>query len=167
MTTSLYQLASPVTNPPFTIRPAAFNALIAAIIDVLLEQHIEATLIIKAPSEDAWRTDIERYQQQSVNSKIYLCRCLEDTQPYSGSREGKTVNDSKFSSLYLAAETQLKRESFLLVLSKQLCGVIIAHPSETSSSSMQVICTFERQTVQQVLDGIKSILTITDDTPEE
>ncbi len=180
---SVYQLAlGTLTSPQsFSASPTTLNSLVGALIDVLIDAKIPATLWVKYPPTAGWQAEVKQYQQQvGVTQTIYLCNCFEDdlaevTNTVSPVADGN--GDAQIFPVYLAGGSQLKQEYFLIVLSEQLSGLIVAAPlyqsepiaeaSESSSQPLQAICTFERQVIQQVLEGIKGLITVADSTPSD
>ncbi|HEY9876759.1 MAG TPA: DICT sensory domain-containing protein, partial [Candidatus Obscuribacterales bacterium] len=168
MDVSLYQLAldTKPSSQPLSVSPATIKSLVAALVDVLIEQQLPATLWVKLPPGEIWQAEIDRYRQQvELPHTLYLCR-TEQT-PISSSLSEST-DISRIFPIQLAPESQLRREYFLLVLSAQFCGVILTHrprlfktvPATNLNTKPQLltIYSFVRQTVQRVLDGIKKAM---------
>ena len=165
---SLYQLTQefPLPPQPLAVSPATLHSLVRAFIDLLIEQQLAATLWVKLPTTDGWREEIERYQQQGRPEIIYLCQTSSPLQHPSPQRYQPA---SQIIPIDLASSPQLERESFLAVLSPQLCGLILAQqPAELSVSQPQLkaICTFEPPVLKRVFHGIREAIAITDSTPE-
>lgn len=172
---SIYQLAADtlVSPQPLSISPTTLKSLVAATIDLLIEEKIPATLWVKLPPTEDWQAELKRYQQQdSVPQTILLCNCLENDSVEAMDGAGQPANINSHAQIFpiqLAEGSQLKRESFLLVLCEQFTCLIVAYESESavtaslpSSQPLQVICSFERPVIQRVLEGIRETIARTD-----
>jgi two-component system phosphate regulon sensor histidine kinase PhoR len=76
---SLYQLAlDNLTTPQsFSISPVGLKTLIGAMVDVLIEEKIPATIWVKFPSVAGWREELLRYpQQRGIPQTLYWCTCF-------------------------------------------------------------------------------------------
>ncbi|MDP8965047.1 MAG: ATP-binding protein [Cyanobacteriota bacterium] len=167
---SLYQLAlDALASPePLTISSTTLKSLVEALIDVLIEEKIPATVWVKLPPIQGWQAQLKRYQQQSgVPQTIYLCGCLGDEL----GEETDVNDDSQFVPVQLAAGSILKQEYFLLILCKQFSSLIVAYQPEpavlSQSQPLLALCTFERQVIQQVLEGIRGVITEANTTSKE
>lgn len=181
MDVSLYDLAVSVKQPPqsLAVSPATLLSVVGSVIDLLIEQKIPATLWVKLPPEEIWQAEIHRYHKQvDVPHTIYTCNSytdkLEQVTPIDASlqQQADSINtDSPLVPLKLAADSQLKREYFLLVLSPQFSNLILAQrrikrhkqlePEVNKTPSLLVINSFETPVIEQVLDGIKQAIAYT------
>jgi signal transduction histidine kinase len=176
---SLYDLAVSVKQPlqPLSVSPATLLSIVGSVIELLVEQKIPATLWVKLPPEEIWQAEIHRYHEQvGVPHAIYSCNFYTDnseqvtTEGTSAPNQGNSVDStgSPVVSIQLAADSQLKREYFLLVLSPQFCGLILAHRPHIKRQAKSLenaeanktplllaVSSFEQPVIQRVLDGIK------------
>jgi hypothetical protein len=167
---SLYQLAlDALASPePFSVSSTTLKSLVEALIDLLIEEKIPATVWVKLPPIQGWQAQLKRYQQQSgVPQTIYLCRCLGDDL-----EEETDVNDnSPFFPVQLAPGSILKQEYFLLILGEPFSSLIVAYQPEpavlSQSQPLLALCTFERQVIQQVLEGIRGVIAEANTTSKE
>jgi signal transduction histidine kinase len=177
---SLYQLAVETLAPAqsFSVSPATLKSLVGSLIDVLIEEKIPATLWVKLPPTEGWQAELKRYQRMAdVAQTIYLCTCFGERLVEETHRVGQTANVKRESScfpLQLAAGSQLKREYFLIVFSKRISGLIVAYPPEPAKAAISrqsqpllAICSFERQVIQRVLEGIRGVIAVADTTSKE
>jgi two-component system, OmpR family, phosphate regulon sensor histidine kinase PhoR len=174
---SLYQLAlNNLTTPQsLSISPVGLKSLIGAMVDVLIAEKIPATIWLKFPSVAGWREELLRYRQQkNIPQTLYLCNCVGEASGAIAIQDDPDVNpDAPLFPIQLAAGSQLKRESFLLVLSEQLTSLIVAYQlpegesSGNQSQSWLAICTFERRVIYRVLQGLRGSIAIADSTPDE
>jgi signal transduction histidine kinase len=208
---SLYELALSSEEPPhpLQISPTTFKSMVSTVLDLLIEQKISATLILKMPKGEIWQAEIDRYRRSTnVLQFLYILQSFREdlsqkteSDPLAAMSEMDAENFGELDlvddqgvvlppasnythivNLPLAAESSLKREYFLLVLSEEFCGMVLAHrprsirPPKTESVTAQEIasvrtslvveeelerkhpllgfCTVEPQTMQRVFDGI-------------
>jgi len=150
---SLYELATSLKQTPQTLQisPTTFKSLVGIVLDLLLEHNIAATIWLKLPKGEVWQSEIERFCQAAIapytlySLHTYLERVKTNpaTQPtirMSSDWNGLDTLDldadapvavleatSQVYHLPLAAESQLKREYFITVVSNEFCGSILAH----------------------------------------
>ncbi|HEY9651793.1 MAG TPA: DICT sensory domain-containing protein [Coleofasciculaceae cyanobacterium] len=179
---SLYHLALNNLASPQCLRVSSLTLkyLVGTWIDLLIEEEIPATIWAKLPPTQDWQSELKRYQQQSaVPLPIYWCSCVGDDRVEEAQGVEQVVDkdeDSRIFPVQLADSTSLKRESFFIILSEQLSGLIVLsqlyRPEVTGgvlgqNQPMLGVCTFERRVIQQVLEGIRDIVAIADTTPVE
>lgn len=175
MDASLYDLAVSAKQPfQLSISPATFLSIVGSVIELLVEQKVPATLWVKLPPEEIWQAEIHRYHEQvSVPHTIYDCSLYTDqlqvTQGVRAQEQGKAdCKGSPIIPIQLAADSQLKREYFLLVLSPQFCSLILANRPrlkrikelevEAKTTPLLAVSSFEQPIIQQVLDGLKTVI---------
>jgi two-component system phosphate regulon sensor histidine kinase PhoR len=110
-TDSLYQLAlEALASPqPLSVSSTTLRSLVGALIDVLIEEKIPATLWVKLPPTKGWQAELKRYQQQiDLPQTIYLCSCLGD----SLGEETQENDNFQFFPVQLAASSTLNRSTF-------------------------------------------------------
>lgn len=196
---SLYELALASDRPPnpLQISPTTFKSMIAAFLDVLIEQQISATLWLKMPKGDVWMAEIDRYRKSAnVLQEIYVLHSFreefgKEDDPTGGSigaispvdhsgmlqdqMLSQQANDISPIHLPLMAESQLRREYFLLILAEEFSGLVLAHrPRSIRSSKTELsapqdtspdedverkhpllgLYAFEQQTIERVFRGI-------------
>ena len=173
---SVYQLVMGVQVPPkpLSLSPATLLSLVRAQIDLLIEQQIAATLWVKLPPEKIWQSELARYQSSvGASSFIYTCQIEESGKGGNGGTGEENTPLSAYDvPVHLPPDSQLRRESFLMVLSPQFCSLILAHrplkkrKNQTSgklntnkNQPLLIITTVEGRVIQQVLNGIQQAIT--------
>jgi signal transduction histidine kinase len=171
MDISLYKLAIGMEQPPqpLLVAPVTLLSLVESVFELLVEQQISATLWLKLPPGKVWHSVMQRYHQQvKVSDNTYICYTQKTglTLPL---LEGLPVVP-----VQLVANSQLRRDYFLLVLSPQFCCLILAHRSrirrqkkakvkenttQRKIQSLPSFCSFEGRIIQGVLDGLKHAIT--------
>jgi signal transduction histidine kinase len=166
---SVYQLALDVEAPPqpFPLTTAGLLSVVRSHIDLLIEHQIAATLWLKLPPGNIWHSELARYQN-STSGLIYTYQIEEEK-----------TNNSSSSHLDINSQpdSQLRREYFFMVLSPQLCSLIVARRplkkgkkpiSEKINSNktpmLLTATTFEGRIIQQVLNRIKEV-TLSESSP--
>ncbi|MGB5596261.1 MAG: DICT sensory domain-containing protein [Crocosphaera sp.] len=178
---SLYQLTQ-TADPhlsPLTVSAITFREWVDTSIQFLIDQQIQATIWAKLPPHSRWWTTLESYQQEGLDEHIYRCS-MSHSNGVSPSRHSShpayTAEDG-ITPIVLEASKQLKREHFCLILSPQLCSLILAQeqiPSEEEPPSglleptvLKLVYSFNPKVIQRFLTGVKRLITITDTTPVE
>ncbi|MGF1482105.1 MAG: ATP-binding protein [Cyanophyceae cyanobacterium] len=151
--------ASPEANPfgeasvaPSTVVSAAtLRAFIRAVVELLNEQQLEATILVKCPDE-TWVEELASYQPPTRAAKIY--DCTDQNRPQSRHLPKLTPLQTEF----------LEHEYFFIVLSPQLSGVILAQPQTAISQEMpqelnetsplKMTCSFVPAVVARVVEAI-------------
>lgn len=177
---SVYQLVldSLASPQPLAVSPATLNSLVGAVIDVLIEQKISATLWTKLPPTEGWHTELKRYQKEiNVPQSIYLCNCIGDDLVEGTDEISQEIDineDTQIIPVNLAAGSQLRRESFLLVVCDQFNSVIVADKPKPKTTEtwhqnhqLMAVFSFEGWVIQRVLEGIKGVIAVADTTPDE
>ena len=169
---SLYQIInelSPKTSP-LMVNFSIFQEIIQGLIECCREQAIQSTLWVKLPASLPGKIEIEQYYQEGLADRVYDCSM--------GGQEPSNY-DFSFSSLginqvVLEASSQLQREYFFLLLSPQFCSLIVVQETAVSSTeespwnkSLKLISTFVPEVIDRVLQELKQMVTILDNTPEE
>lgn len=180
MNVSLYEQALSVERPPqpLSISPDTLISLVRSAIDLLVEQQISATLWVKFPPGEIWQAEIQRYHNAvGVSDAIYTYNLYtenakevvnEVASSEPGGKAVQTRTGSPVVPVQLAPKSAIRHEYFLLVLSPQICGLILARQPrikrETGARKksdqkiiqpLQAVCSFEGRVIQPVLDGIK------------
>jgi len=152
---SLYELAASLEQTPQTLQisPTTFKSLVGIVLDLLLEHNIAATIWLKLPKGEVWQAEIERFcqsaiapytlyslhtYQERVKTKLApLPVALRLSADWNGLDTLNLNSDtpaiavleepSQVYNLPLAAESQLKREYFITVVSNEFYGSVLAH----------------------------------------
>ena len=180
---SLYQLAleSVGISQSFRVSCDTLKSLVGALIDILIEGEISATLWVKLPPRVGWLTELKRYQKQAfIAHKIYLCNSPKEDLLEAKDEIVQLANvkqESDFLPIQLTGGSQLEREYFLLILSEPLSGLMVAQPIDPSESSglaklpqtqpLSTIFTLERQVIQRAFEGITEAIAVDDSISEE
>ncbi|HIK27460.1 MAG: ATP-binding protein [Oscillatoriaceae bacterium SKW80] len=72
---SLYELAISSLQPPVPLQVSlpTFKSMVKSALELLTEQNLPATLLLKLPHSMAWQDCIQRYRQLGKNEGIYVC----------------------------------------------------------------------------------------------
>lgn len=189
---SLYELAlgDAQASPLLQVSPTTFKSMLGSFLGVLIDQHIPATLWLKLPKGEAWTAEIQRYQTAATASyTLYLLgNSLAANAMVTDTDRAAIAEPHHISAktlvLPLGAETPLRREYLLLIISDKFCSLLVAHrprnlrqkaessPSNPSSAAndglaeggledelerrhpLNTLCSFDRQAMQRVLKGL-------------
>lgn len=169
---SLYKLVVEALkhSPVLCISLATLHSLVGAVIDVLIEEKISATLWVKLPPTAEWQTELEKYKQLGIEQAIYFCSCLGDD----WEEETNVNRDPQFFPPPVTASKPLKHEYFLLVIAEAFSSLIVASQPEpvtalslNHSQPLQAVYTLEREVIQLALEGIQGVIEGCDSTIKE
>ena len=174
---SLYQTVqelSPIAAPLLG-NFSLFQGLIQGLMNTCQKEGIQATLWVKLPADPAWTIEIERYYQEGLADQIYYCSISDRLR---SPRNPSPPLNQGVNYVVLEASVQLQREYFFLLLSPQLCGLIVAQELAKTSDQesaqdkpqdkqIKVILSFVPEVIDRILQELKQLVTITDSTPEE
>ena len=152
---SLWKLTQSLNLPaPIVVSPATLTSLVRSIIELLIEQQLEATVLVKLPDESSME-EIKRYCVSTQAGKIYVCNPKADSFQF----------DPPLESISMPLDSL--KEYFLIVLSPQLKGLLIAQEAKVHDSpQMEVTCSFSASVVEQVLSSLKEAIAHTDAADE-
>jgi two-component system, OmpR family, phosphate regulon sensor histidine kinase PhoR len=128
--TSLYELVAGSTSAPFAMQvsPVTFKALMSSLIDLLIEQNDTASVWVKLPKGDAWQTEFDRYLDQAP--AVQQIHWFQNQREESVDHFKPEIAQSRLkpvSAVLVSPESPLRREYFLLIWSKQFCGLLVGH----------------------------------------
>lgn len=125
--TSLYEFVakSSVAPTAMQVSAATFKSLMSSLLDLLIEQQINAIVWTKLPKGDAWKTELDRYRTH----------CPSPQQVYSFKNQ-RELADLEAPSIQLPIDSPLRREYFLLIWSKEFCALLVAQRSKSSLSDL-------------------------------
>jgi signal transduction histidine kinase len=201
---SLYELAANSEQTPFVLQtsPVTFKSLVSSLIDLLVEQQIPAAIWAKMPRGEAWQAEIDRYSQATaLPQAVYLFRNQKESEEpvnsqttedatlaVSEEQHDDAIHKPPLVSLRSLSESQLKRDYFLLIWSKQFCALLVAYRPKTQAvrsdgadlsfdsvqeeptekkQSLSVLLSMEPQTIYQFLDRLKQFVATPDVTAWE
>jgi signal transduction histidine kinase len=130
---SLYELVAGSTSAPFAMQvsPVTFKALMSSLIDVLIEQNDGASVWVKLPKGDAWQNEFDRYlDQAALSQQIYCFQNQREDSPESLKESFDDITQSRLkpaSTVLVSPDHPLRREYFLVIWTKQFCGLLIGH----------------------------------------
>lgn len=180
---SLYQLAMEVQTPPkrLTLSCGTLLSMVRSQFDLLIEQKISATIVVKFPLLNIFDSELKRYQQHFSDATIYNCQLSgveeiktdtnnSDSQSYHWSSAASRIDLSHNLVELFTDNREIRREYFLIVLSPEFCSLILAHRPQKKLKkrilnqknhykipSLGVVNCFDYQVIQQILNGIKNI----------
>ena len=122
---SLYRLSQEL-EPPLTsiaIGAETLKSHVESIIDLAIEQQLQATVWVKLPQTKSWFSEIQRYQQQGNADRIYLCS-TQKNHPAASFLQDKAL--TAVIPIKLAKNSWLQRESFLIIAAPNFSVLILA-----------------------------------------
>ena len=144
---SIYNLTLNISklNIPVLLTPITLLSTVTANIDLLIEQKIIATILVKLPSGKLWYSEIDRYQESLNIHHIY------------NYQTNKQEFSDRYINIILSSNFQLKQEYFLLILTAEFCSLIVAkkEKNQEKKSPLLTINTFDGEIIQEVINEIK------------
>ena len=170
---SLYQLSqlSNSSSASVVVSSSTFKSYVAILVQFLIKHRLKTKIWVKLPQTKTWLNEIEKYKQQGNAENIYICSVFKNhVSTFSHERK---VNQSSIIPLQLTTNSWLKREFFFIVLSPQFSVVLIGQWQKgkvqvgDSGKRLQqpyvnMLLSFEPQTIQAVLQGLKSAISSPD-----
>jgi two-component system, OmpR family, phosphate regulon sensor histidine kinase PhoR len=157
---SLYELVTRSGTAPnfLQVSPPTFKSVFGALLELLTEHKLPATVWVKLPHGAAWQGELKQYcDLPDIPYVVYLLNTHRDEKPDEvGGAIAKAVETTLTDSeeapatiseplqptpqasiipIQLATE-QLKREYFILIESAQLCALVLAHRPRSKSESI-------------------------------
>lgn len=168
---SPYQLTQTLATPltPIVISAESLKTYVEAVIDLAIEQQLQATIWVKLPQTQTWLEVIRKYYQTGRVKHIYLC----STQKKHSQSLQKNTTTSKAIPIKLIKNSWLQRESFLILLSAEFSiailsqwqkGQIVVESSQKRLAQpyLQMVSSFKPSSIETVLTGIEQIATASD-----
>ncbi|NEQ31345.1 MAG: hypothetical protein F6K04_10110 [Leptolyngbya sp. SIO4C5] len=172
---------------PAKVWPKEFKGIIRSVTEYLAEQQIAATCWLKLPSGNAWQEAIRTYlaQSQLIEAVYFLSsHGLDDDRLLN---YGGVDLAERISIIPLAPRSGLRGEYVLLFISEQITGIILARrfrmqpgsssPDDEAAAEdtalgiaevaertkekkyyLRVICSFDPQFVQHILQGLQTVI---------
>ncbi len=161
---SLYQIVQENGTPLPSVEISAITlrSCVKTVLELVREQQLTPTILVKSPQSQSWLEDIKQYQQTVPQARIYLC----SDKPNYGSKAGSVALNSLIP-IKLVKNSLLKRECFLTILSEAFSCLILAQwqtgkiTVESSGKRLQqpylqMVFSFEPSTIQVFLSGLKN-----------
>jgi signal transduction histidine kinase len=145
-----------------------FKALARAWVEFLQKQQLKATIWAKLPPDSDILAAIAQYEQAGLAEQVYLCQIGQTTAKLAPPAPPMTP-------IFLEASTQLRQEYFLLVLSPQFCGLLLARQEtqdappipQNQPSCAKIAYSFAPPAIEAALRGIQQAIAPNDTTPAE
>ncbi|MBW4506328.1 MAG: ATPase [Scytonematopsis contorta HA4267-MV1] len=160
---SFYGMASEEaeTVSSSTLSPTILLSMVRSLVDLLIENEILATLLIKLPPGNIWHSEIQRYHSWSNGQSVtYTCKFDDKEQKF----------ESVQNLISLLPSAQMRREYFIMVLSPQFNYLILAHRprfggkagtlgrrKNINTPKLLTLTSFDKKNVLQVLNGIEQV----------
>ena len=170
---SLYQLTQDLDEPLVSLSVGAqtLRSYVSAIVELLIEKQLRATIWIKLPQTKSWLQQVKRLQQEGNVERIFIC---------SGQKNHPALtllaNNSATTQIIpikFKKNAILQRESFFIVRDLEFCSLILAQwqkgKIQIDSSGKRVqqpyiemVSSFTPQAIAPVVSAIKNVAYETD-----
>lgn len=166
---SLYQLIKASDPPPLSIdiSPQTLQSHVKSITEVLIEQQVKATIVLKPLQSQSWSDIINNYQEQGNLESLYLCGDFSDAS--SKVLADATLSSTKTIPIILGKNSRLKRECFVLVITSN-CSILLlaqwqkgqikanASGKRVQQPYLETIVSFEPLLIKKFLSEIAPII---------
>ena len=162
---SFYQLTQDIEKPPVALSVGAdtLKSYVSSVIQLLIEQRIEATIWIKLPQTESWHQQIQELQHQGNARRIFVCSTQKN---HSALAFPSCAAKTPLVTLQLDQNSILQRECFLIVVGTDFCSLILAQwqkgkiQIEASGKRLQqpylkMVSSYSPQIIAPVLSGIR------------
>lgn len=152
--TSLYELVAGSTSAPLAmhVSPVTFKTLMSSLIDILIDQEESASVWVKLPKGEAWQTEFDRYADQATSSQQVVCFKNQRDELVEATTGIDTIAPSYSISpqtIVLPPDSLLRREYFLLIWSKQFCGLLVGHRARTAPREGDTFTPIEEEVTEK------------------
>ncbi|MGF1590528.1 MAG: ATP-binding protein [Pleurocapsa sp.] len=163
---SLYQLTQDLDEPlvPLSVGAETLKSYISSVIELLIQEQVQATVWVKLPQTKSWLNQIKRLCQEGNAKSIVICSNQRNHSALSLLKN--TSAKTPVVSIKLNQNSTLQRESFLIVLATDFCSLTLAQwqksKIEIAASGkrlqqpyLEMVSSFAPQVITPILLGIK------------
>ena len=161
---SLYQLTQDLDEPLVSqsVGAETLKSYVSNIIDLLIEEQLEATIWVKFPQTKSWLNQIQRLHKEGNVNNIFVCRNQRDRSISALQND----NGSDVIPLMLNQSSILQRECCLIVAAPGFCSLVLAQwqksqiKIDASGKRLQqpylkMVSSFSPSKIDAILSGIK------------
>ena len=165
---SLYQLTQNLDEPlvSLSIGAETLRSYVSAIVELLIEKQLRATVWIKLPQTKSWLQQVKRLQLEGNAERIFIC---------SGQKNHPALsflkNNSKSTPIIpikFKKNAVLQRESFLIVRDAEFCSLVLAQwqkgkieidptGKRLQQPYIEMVSSFNSGAIAPVLAAIKTV----------
>ena len=162
---SLFQLTQDLDEPLVSLSVGAetLKSYVSSIIDLLIEEQLQATVWVKLPQTKSWIEQIQRLQREGNAATIFVCSSQRNQL---SSFLQKGAESTPIVPLKFNQSPTLQRECCLIVSASNFCSLILAQwqksKIEIDASGkrlqqpyLEMVSSYEPSEIGAVLSGIK------------
>ena len=161
---SLYQLTQDLDEPLVSqsVGAETLKSYVSNIIDLLIEEQLEATIWVKSPQTKSWLNQIQRLLKEGNVNNIFVC----------GSQRDRSIsalyndNGNAVIPLLFNQSSILQRECCLIVAAPGFCSLVLAQWQKSKiqidasgkrlqQPYLEMVSSFSALKINAVLSGIK------------
>ena len=165
---SLYQLTQNLDEPLVSLSVGAetLRSYVSAIVELLIEKQLRATVWIKLPQTKSWLTQVKKLQLEGNVERIFICSSQKKHPALSFL--DNNLGSTPVIPVKLKKNAILQRESFLIVRDAEFCSLVLAQwqkgKIEIDSTGkrlqqpyIEMVSSFNYQAIAPVLAAVKNV----------
>ena len=164
---SLYRLTQDLDEPLVSLSVGAetLRSYVSAIVELLIEKQLRATVWIKLPQTKSWFQQVKRLQLEGNAERIFICSGQKNHPALSLLKNNSTT---PIIPIKLKKDAVLKRESFLIVRDAEFCSLVLAQWQKSrieidstgkrlQQPYIEMVSSFDSEAIAPVLTGVKEV----------
>ena len=169
---SLYQLTQNLDEPLVSqsVGAETLKFYVSNIIDLLIEEQLEATVWVKLPQTKSWLNQIKRLQKEGNVNNIFVCSSQKERSISALYNDNRNV----VIPLKLNHSSILQRECCLIVAAPGFCSLVLAQWQESKiqidasgkrlqQPYLKMVSSFSASKINAVLSGIRQNIIVNND----
>ena len=172
---SLYRLTQDLDEPLISqsVGAETLKSYVSSIIDLLIQEQLEATVWVKLPQTKSWLNQVKRLQKEGNANNIFICSSQRERSisAFDGDN-GRAVVPLKFNQSSI-----LQRECCLIVAAPGFCSLVLAQWQKSrieidasgkrlQQAYLEMVSSFSPTKIESVLLGIKQNIVANKDYPK-
>ncbi|MEM6614782.1 MAG: DICT sensory domain-containing protein, partial [Cyanobacteria bacterium P01_C01_bin.72] len=161
---SLYQLTQDSDEPLVSVSVGAetLKSYVSSIVDLLIDEQLQATVWVKLPQTKSWSNQIERLQKEGNAENICICT---SQRHQLGSTWVQDDSQGIVTTIKLNQSSILQRECCLIVSAPDFCSLVLAQWQKSKiqidasgkrlqQPYLEMVSSFNPATIAAILSGI-------------
>ncbi len=165
---SLYRLTQDLDVPLVSLSVGAetLRSYVSAIVELLIEKQLRATVWIKLPQTKSWLDRVKRLQLEGNAERIFICSGQKNHPALSLRKDNRGL--TPIIPIKLKKNAILQRESFLIVRDAEFCSLVLAQwqkgriqidstGKRLQQPYIEMVSSFDSGAIAPVLSAVKDV----------